>query len=53
MDHAAKPGWRLLGAVVEDDGGGPWYLRAVGPAATMEKAKAGFDSLVGTLEVHR
>ena len=52
MDHVEKPGWRLLGAVVRGDGG-PWYLRAVGPAATIEDAKAGFDALVGSLEVGR
>ena len=41
MEHTAKPSWRLLGAVVEDGDRGPWYWRAVGPAETMEKAKAG------------
>ncbi|HYV57086.1 MAG TPA: hypothetical protein VE911_06060 [Candidatus Nitrosopolaris sp.] len=53
MEHTEKPNWRLLGAVVEDDDRGPWYWRAVGPAETMEKAKAGFDALIGTLEVQR
>jgi hypothetical protein len=52
MEHPEKPGWRLLGAVVEGEGG-PWYWRAVGPAATMEKAKPGFDALIGSLEVRR
>jgi len=53
MEHTAKPSWRLLGAVVEDGDRGPWYWRAVGPAETMEKAKAGSDMLIGTLEVGR
>jgi hypothetical protein len=53
MEHRVKPNWRLLGAVVEDGDRGPWYWRAVGPAETMEKAKAGFDALIGTLEVRR
>jgi hypothetical protein len=53
MEHTEKPNWRLLGAVVEGDDRGPWYWRAVGPAETMDKAKAGFDALIGTLEVRR
>jgi len=52
MDHAAKPGWRLLGAVVAGQGG-PWYLRAVGPAATIKDAEKKFDALVDSLEAGR
>jgi hypothetical protein len=46
-----KPGWRMLGAVVEGEGG-PWYFKATGPAATIERAKADFDALLASLEVH-
>ena len=43
-----KSDWRMLGAVVEGEGG-PWFWRAVGPAATIEEAKPGFDALIGSL----
>jgi hypothetical protein len=49
MDNPSKPGYRLLGAVVEGHGD-PWCWRAVGPAKTMEKAKEGFDKLIDSLE---
>ncbi len=49
---ARKAGWRLLGAVIEGDGG-PWYFKATGPAATIEGAKADFEALLRSLEVHR
>ena len=52
MDHESKPGWRLLGAVVQGQGG-PWYLRAVGPAKTIEGARKDFDALVGSLDTPR
>jgi hypothetical protein len=52
MERAAKPGYRLLGAVVEGEGG-PWFWRAVGPAATMARAKPGFEALVDSLEARR
>jgi hypothetical protein len=48
MAHPPRPGYRLLGAVVEGRGG-PWYWRAVGPAATMDKARGDFDALIGSL----
>lgn len=40
-----QPGYTLLGAVVEGDGG-PWFFRAVGPEATMAEQGAAFDSLL-------
>jgi len=52
MEHTPRPGWRLLGAVVRSQGP-PWYLRAVGPAATIEKAKPGFDALIDSVEAGR
>ena len=48
----AKPGYRLLAAVVEGDGG-PWFFKVVGSAATVAQAKDGFDALLLSLEPHR
>jgi hypothetical protein len=48
MAHPPRPGYRLLGAVVEG-GGGRWYWRAVGPASTIDKASDDFDALIGSL----
>ena len=31
-----EPGWKLFGAVVEGNGG-PWFFKAAGPAAVMDK----------------
>jgi hypothetical protein len=50
-DEKAKPGYRMLAAVVEGKGG-PWFFKAVGPAATVGQAKAAFVELVGGLEPH-
>jgi hypothetical protein len=52
MELRNKPGYRLLGAAVEGKGG-PWFWRAIGPAATMEKAESGFDELIDSLEPTR
>jgi hypothetical protein len=46
------PNRRMLAAVVEGKGG-PWFWKAVGPAATIEAAKPAFDQLIGSLEQHR
>lgn len=48
----SKPKTRMLAAVVEGPGG-PWFLRAVGPSATIARAKDAFDALLGSLEAHR
>jgi hypothetical protein len=47
-----KPDMRMLAAVVEGDEG-PWFFKAVGPQATMARAKDGFDALVASLEPHK
>jgi len=47
-----KPDYRLLAAVVEGPGG-PWFLKAVGPAPTMAAAKADFERMLDSLEHHR
>ena len=44
--------YRLLGAVVEGKGG-PWFFQVLGPTASVGKAKADFDALLGSLEAHR
>ena len=36
-----QPGWGLLGAVIEAEGG-PWYLRLVGPKDTLEAQRDAF-----------
>lgn len=46
-----RPGWRLLGAVVEG-GRGPWFFRATGPDATIAAAREPFDALLQSLEPH-
>ncbi len=49
---AAKPGYRMLAAVVEGEGG-PWFWKAIGPEVTMAGAKSGFDAMLASLEAHR
>ena len=49
---AGVSGYRLLGAFVEGTGG-PWILEILGPAATVQLAKADFEALLGSLEAHR
>lgn len=41
----AQPGSRLLGAVVEGPGG-PWYLKAIGPDATIAAARNAFVAML-------
>jgi hypothetical protein len=47
----AKPGYRLLAAAIEGEGG-PWFFRVVGPDATVKAAKPGFDALLESVEAH-
>ena len=49
---AAEPDHRLLAAIIEGPEG-PWFFKAVGPAASIERAKAGFDAMLASLEPHR
>ena len=39
------PGYALIGAVVEGSGG-PWYLRLVGPAATVLEQRTAFKAML-------
>jgi hypothetical protein len=48
----AKPGYRMLAAVVEGPDG-PWFWKAVGSEATMAAAKGPFDELLLSVEAHR
>jgi len=48
----AKPGYRLLAAAIEGEGG-PWFFRVVGPDATVKAAKPAFDALLESVEAHK
>jgi len=45
----SKPGWRLIGAVVEGKGG-PWFFKAVGPKETMAAAEKEFLAMLKTVK---
>lgn len=45
----AKPDYRLWGAVVEGPGG-PWFFKATGPRAVLEKAEPALKGLIGSLK---
>jgi len=49
---AAQPNSRLLAAVIEADGG-PWFLKATGPDATLASQRDAFLALLHGAEVHR
>ncbi len=40
-----QPGYRLFAAVIEG-GGGPWFFRAVAPAATLAEQRAAFEGML-------
>ena len=44
-----KPGWRMLGAVVEAPEGS-YFVKASGPAKTMELWKSAFDAFISSLK---
>ncbi|HRS37377.1 MAG TPA: hypothetical protein P5199_12940 [Thermoanaerobaculia bacterium] len=44
-----QPGSRLLGAVIEGPGG-PWFVKATGPEATLAAARADFLALLATAQ---
>lgn len=43
------PNYRLLGAIVETDGGS-YFLKLVGPDKTIETAKEGFDAMIASMK---
>lgn len=46
-----QPGTRMLAAAIEG-AGGPWFLRVVGPAATVAAVAPEFDQTVLSVEAH-
>ncbi len=48
QSQGKKPGYRLLGAIVEAPEG-YIFFKSIGPSATIGKAQADFDALLGTL----
>jgi len=48
---AGVSGYRFLGAFLEGDGG-PWTIEVLGPKETVAAARADFDALLFTLELH-
>jgi hypothetical protein len=44
-----QPGWRLLGAVVEGEGG-PWFFKITGPDETVAAAREDFFALLRSVE---
>jgi hypothetical protein len=45
----AKPGWALLGAVVEDVDGN-WFFKFTGPEATVAAERASFETMLRSLQ---
>jgi len=48
--NTPKPGWALLGAIVETPSG-PWFFKLVGPKHTVEKARNEFFRLLDSAKV--
>jgi hypothetical protein len=46
-----KDGWAMLAAVVESSGS-PYFFKLLGPADQVDKARAAFDGLVGSIKPH-
>lgn len=46
-----QPGWILIGAVVEGEGG-PWFFKATGPAATIDAERESFMNLLKSGRPH-
>lgn len=45
---AKKPGWSLLGAIVETPGSS-YFFKMTGPTATIQSAKAGFAKMIDSI----
>jgi hypothetical protein len=45
-----EPDYRLIAAVVEGEGG-PWFIRLLGPAASVEQHRASFDAFLKSLRL--
>ncbi len=51
QSQGTKPGWRMLGAIVEGPQG-PVFFKFLGPAGTVKAAAKDFDSLLASLTAH-
>ena len=51
QSQGTKPGWRLLGAIVQGPQG-PIFFKFTGPAETVRRAARDFDSLLASLTAH-
>ena len=49
-ERSHRPGHRMIAAVVEG-GSGPWYIRVLGPEATITKWKASVDAFLSSLRL--
>jgi len=45
----SKPGWALVGAIVETEQGNKWFFKLTGPEKTVHDADSGFDELIESL----
>ncbi len=43
----AKPGWYLLGSVIEGEGG-PWFFKATGPRETLTASRDAYNAMIAT-----
>lgn len=48
-ERVNKPGWRMRAAIVES-GHGPYYVKLVGPEATVQRWSASYARFLGTIE---
>ena len=44
-----KPRYRMLGAIVETEGGGSWFFKLTGPEATVDAAKTVFEAWIDSV----
>jgi hypothetical protein len=49
---SVRPDTRMLAAVIEGKGG-PWFLRVVGPTATMGTVEPEFEQVVLSVDPHQ
>lgn len=49
--QGAKPGWRMLGAIVQGPNG-PVFFKFTGPAGTVKSSARDFDAMLASLTAH-
>jgi hypothetical protein len=47
-EHFNKPGWRQIAALIETPGG-PYFVKAIGPAATLAKWEASVTAFITSI----